>query len=483
MHSEEKDEKSKSNTFVTPMMADFFRRFSSSGISGNSSERKELTEENLAAIRSKELSLINATIDARKNKPLTDTSPKPKRIYIIDNSWLNKWKAFVGNTGPRPGPISNNDLLEDDMLQPKKNLEKVVHYRGLDETEWNIFYHAYGGGPILIRDSVNIYGEPMIIPTIQEQIKEQLSIASIAVQRQTAKIKNETNARLTMAGEITSAMESLQALVDPQKHWHSEESKIPMALLQNAHGLAFMTEIKAGFILSAKGGSGIVIARSDKTESGWSGPMCFGHGGIAAGLMAGLSQTKTIIVLNTDRAVNVFKAKGQFKFGGDLEVAAGPAGRTAGGDIRYSGGDGFAPCYSYSHSKGLYAGITIDGTVVMVRNEENARFYGKPVTPVDILNCQVQPPDNCDQLHDLYKILAEIDNKTKTDIVSDLTCVEQLFPSSESCQLSSSVPKSSEVESLVGKEVKKNDCIHENKEEKQKSYVGSEENKVYEVEI
>merc|ERR1712130_266475 len=83
----------------------------------------------------------------------------------------------------------------------------------------------------------------------------------------------------------------------------------------------------------------------------------------------------------------------------------------AGGDIRYAGGDGFAPCYSYSHSKGLYAGITIDGTVVMVRNNENARFYGQNVTPADILDSSVQPPSDCDPLNEFYRVLAKLDNK------------------------------------------------------------------------
>jgi len=371
------------------------------------------TEEELQKIRTKELDLINsATKTIQQN-----TNAQPSYVYIISNTWLDNWKCFINKAGARPGPIRNNDLL-DNNKQPKQGLEKVVHYRGLDEREWKIFHQVYGGGPVIIRKTVDIYDEPVILPTLQSRMKRRLSEVSHEAKLHVLNFKEDTTARMTMTGAIKSGVESLRAIINPEICFHHKERSIPFHLIKNAKGFAFMTEIKAGFLFSAKMCIGIVIARSELNDSGWTGPSCFAHGGIGAGLMAGASQTKTVIVLNKDMAVDVFKGKGQFKFGGDLEVAVGPVGRNASGDIRYS--DGFAPCYSYSHSKGLYAGISIDGTLVVTRNDENARFYGMPVTPGEILTGTVNPPKDNGPLSELYEILKALDKRVSSESESDL---------------------------------------------------------------
>jgi lipid-binding SYLF domain-containing protein len=75
------------------------------------------------------------------------------------------------------------------------------------------------------------------------------------------------------------------------------------------------------------------------------------------------------------------------QFGGDISVAAGPVGRTAEGDVTP-----VAAVYAYSRSQGLFAGVSFEGTVIGARDETNAKYYGRPVTPGQILSGKVKAP-------------------------------------------------------------------------------------------
>src|SRR6188474_562770 len=84
------------------------------------------------------------------------------------------------------------------------------------------------------------------------------------------------------------------------------ETAIPPAVLRDAKGVAILTVTKAGFVLSGRGGTGVVVAR---TDGGWSGPSAIGTGGIGVGFQVGLQVSEYVIILNTQEAVNSF-AKG-----------------------------------------------------------------------------------------------------------------------------------------------------------------------------
>src|SRR5204863_215929 len=104
------------------------------------------------------------------------------------------------------------------------------------------------------------------------------------------------------------------------------EKAIPRDVLRQAKGLAIMSVVKAGFIFSAKGGQGVMIAR---TPRGWSGPSFIATGGGGWGLQAGAQVTDFVIVLNNDAAVQAFSRGGNVTIGVDLSAAAGPVGRAA----------------------------------------------------------------------------------------------------------------------------------------------------------
>lgn len=162
------------------------------------------------------------------------------------------------------------------------------------------------------------------------------------------------------------------------------EKSIPRAVLRDAKGLAILTVVKAGFIISGRGGTGVVVSRLKK---GWSPPSAIGTGGAGFGFQIGAQVSEFVMILNTHEAVRAFSREGNLTLGGDISVAAGPVGRTAEASVTP-----MAAVYTYSRSQGLFAGVSLQGTVLGSRDERNAKYYGKPVTPSDILSGKVKAP-------------------------------------------------------------------------------------------
>lgn len=175
-----------------------------------------------------------------------------------------------------------------------------------------------------------------------------------------------------------------QAVTIIQRFQDIPETAIPPAVLRDAKGLAILTVLKAGFIFSGRGGTGIVVARTGK---GWSGPSAIGTGGAGFGLQIGAQVTEFVIVLNTDEAVRAFSRGGNVSLGADLSVAAGPVGRSAAAGVTP-----MAAVYTYSRSQGLFAGVSLEGTVIVTREDANTAYYGRKVSPSDILSGRVKAP-------------------------------------------------------------------------------------------
>ncbi len=181
-----------------------------------------------------------------------------------------------------------------------------------------------------------------------------------------------------MRDDINRAVATIHAFRD------MPDKSIPQEVLRRAKGVAIITVLKAGFIVSGHGGSGVVLAR---TRRGWSGPSAIGTGGAGFGFQVGAEQTEFVFVLNTYEAVRAFSRGGNVQLGGDVSVAAGPVGRTAEADVTP-----VAAVYAYSRSQGLFAGVSLTGTVIETRNEANADYYGRSVTPSQILYGKVRVP-------------------------------------------------------------------------------------------
>ena len=190
-------------------------------------------------------------------------------------------------------------------------------------------------------------------------------------------------------GDVDQAVSIIQ---DFQK---IPEQAIPTAVLRDAKGLAILTVTKAGFIVSGRGGKGVVVAR---TGNGWSGPSAIGTGGMGFGFQAGAQVSEIVIILNTPAAVDAFSKDGDFTLGGNLSVTAGPIGRDAEVKIGLQ-----SVMFSYSRSQGLFGGLSVEGTVIGTRKDDNAAYYGKPVEAKDILSGKVAAPAGARKLQQVLK--------------------------------------------------------------------------------
>lgn len=171
---------------------------------------------------------------------------------------------------------------------------------------------------------------------------------------------------------------------------------IPPDVLYNAKGFAIFTVVKAGFLFSARGGAGLVIARTE--EGGWSAPSAIGTGGMGFGGQIGGEITDFVIILNNRAAVKSFMSAGSITLGGNLSVAAGPLGRNAEGSGSLNTKGKVAAMFSYSKTKGLFAGVSIEGSVIAERKDANTKFYGRPISAKELLGGQIAPPPQADVL-------------------------------------------------------------------------------------
>ncbi|KAI0712512.1 hypothetical protein C8Q76DRAFT_735003 [Earliella scabrosa] len=208
----------------------------------------------------------------------------------------------------------------------------------------------------------------------------------------------------TLPGEADKAAKILESFLADPEHPESALNSIPKAVLQRARGLAIFSVLKAGFVFSGKAGSGLVIARLP--DGSWSAPSCIATGGVGWGLQIGADITDFVIVLNSEEAVRAFALGGNVTIGGNISAAAGPIG--TGGAVQATLAHP-APMFSYSKSKGLFAGLSLEGTVLIERKDANKDFYGSAVPARDILSGRVPPPEVASKLYEVIEAAEGID--------------------------------------------------------------------------
>ncbi|KAJ2233215.1 hypothetical protein H4R99_006569 [Coemansia sp. RSA 1722] len=192
--------------------------------------------------------------------------------------------------------------------------------------------------------------------------------------------------------ECIKAANILNSFVNPGAS--GTDKFIPPDILANAKGIAFLTVLKAGFIWSGRVGSGLVVARLPNGT--WSAPSAIGTAGAGVGGQIGAEMTDFVMILNTESAVKSFGHGGNLTLGGNVTVAAGPLGRSAeaSGAVR-----NFAAVFSYSKSRGLFAGVSLEGSVILERKDANQKMYGRPIRAMELLTGGMPPPPQADALY------------------------------------------------------------------------------------
>jgi lipid-binding SYLF domain-containing protein len=154
----------------------------------------------------------------------------------------------------------------------------------------------------------------------------------------------------------------------------SPDQFVPSRLLERAYGIAVVPDVtKIAFFFGGRRGNGVLVARDPSGH--FSDPIFVNLTGGSFGFQWGVTSTDVILVFTTKRSIDRI-ASGQLTLGADASVAAGPVGRTAsaGTDPTLS-----AEVYSYSRSRGLFAGVALDGSALTIDNNADARFYDKGV--------------------------------------------------------------------------------------------------------
>lgn len=171
---------------------------------------------------------------------------------------------------------------------------------------------------------------------------------------------------------------------------------IPPALMQDAKGVAILPHVlKAGFLVGGRYGRGVILVRQrDRT---WSNPVFITLAGGGVGFQAGVQSTDVVLVFKTTQGLDqILAGRDKLTLGADVAVAAGPVGRQAeastDGQLR-------AEIYSYSRSRGLFAGVSLEGAGILMDGEANEAYYhvhgGDPASilaggvmavPVEVVN-------------------------------------------------------------------------------------------------
>ncbi|NLM39832.1 MAG: lipid-binding SYLF domain-containing protein [Firmicutes bacterium] len=156
-------------------------------------------------------------------------------------------------------------------------------------------------------------------------------------------------------------------------------------LLNNAHGVAIFPEvIRVGLGLGGRYGEGLLLRRDPVTNS-WYGPYFIDIKGLSYGFQVGIQSTSLVLVITNERGLTNLR-DGTVTLGGSMSVAAGPVGRSAEAatDI-----DLEASIYSYSISRGVFAGLSLEGAVISSNTGSNRVYWQAELTPEEILEKEV----------------------------------------------------------------------------------------------
>jgi lipid-binding SYLF domain-containing protein len=162
---------------------------------------------------------------------------------------------------------------------------------------------------------------------------------------------------------------------DPNMSWFRSN-------LKNAKAVMILRQFRAGFIIGASGGSGVMLSHNDQGK--WSDPAFYGMGTGSIGFQIGAEGSEVALLIMTEKGRDAMLST-EVKLGGDVSVAAGPVGagaKAATTDV-----------LSFSRSKGVYGGVSVEGMVISPRGKLNHAYYDGEVSPLDILvNQKVHNP-------------------------------------------------------------------------------------------
>lgn len=194
-------------------------------------------------------------------------------------------------------------------------------------------------------------------------------------------------AAVLMATGVTSAAklpaEILEGAADVLMEMTQQpDSEQFQNMVRNAYGIAiFPSVVKAGLGIGGRYGEGVVLKR-DRDTGEWYGPYFVEMVGVSYGLQIGVQSTALVLVVATEEGIKTLQ-EGRITLGGNISMAAGPVGRSAeaGTDIQLK-----ASMYSYSISRGVFAGASLEGSSINNNESANKLYWGEELTPSQMLS-------------------------------------------------------------------------------------------------
>jgi len=146
--------------------------------------------------------------------------------------------------------------------------------------------------------------------------------------------------------------------------------------MKTAKGVLIYPQVlKAGFFLGGSGGTGVLLVRGPNND--WSEPAFYTMGSVSFGLQFGGQAAEVVILINTQKGIDRLMTNSLI-LGGDAGIAAGPVGLGQAANVT-------ADFVSYAQAKGAFVGLSFEGSVLDVRESLNNAYFGKAVTPIDII--------------------------------------------------------------------------------------------------
>lgn len=198
----------------------------------------------------------------------------------------------------------------------------------------------------------------------------------------------EATGSAALVEKATAVVSSFSA--DPNLDWFRKN-------VYRAQGVLIIPQnLKGAFLVGGAGGSGVLLAR-DIQSGEWSYPAFYTLGSLSIGLQAGAEASEIILMVMTERGMESLLTS-SFKLGADVTIAAGPVGVGAKAKT--------ADIVSYARAKGAFAGVSLDGAVVKTKDGFNGAYYGKKVSPTDILIRRDVTNGHAEQLRAAVKAVA-----------------------------------------------------------------------------